>query len=151
MTRYSISQPYNVYSHNTDVPCSSDSKSACISDKSEDKSCLDKDCTVVYKLCLTGDHHIPNLHMPFKHNHISCQDNHHSHFKHYHHPCHSSHDAAWYHAHDSGNTVVLNIPPYWGWGTGTGTGIRNGIGAGVETEFGTHEVVKTEAASLDLF
>ncbi|WP_143688861.1 hypothetical protein [Wolbachia endosymbiont of Laodelphax striatellus] len=150
MTRYSISQPYNVYSHNTDVPCSSDSKSACIFDKSEDKSCLDKDCTAVYKFCLIGDHHIPNLHIPFKHNHIPCQDNHHSHLNHYHHPCHSSHEAAWYHAHDSGNTVVVNIPPYHlGTGTGTGTGI--GTGAGVETEFGTHEVVKTGEASLDLF
>ncbi|WP_353274956.1 hypothetical protein [Wolbachia endosymbiont (group A) of Ennomos erosarius] len=74
--------------------------------------------------------------MPFKHNHIPCQDNHHSHFKHCHQPCHSSHDAAWYHAHDSGNTVVVNIPPYY-----------RGIGTGMST----HEVTETEAVSLDHF
>ncbi|QOD38375.1 hypothetical protein [Candidatus Wolbachia massiliensis] len=125
MTCYSISQPYNAYFHNKGEPYFLDLKSVLVPDKSDNKPHLDKDCITVQKLCLTGDHHIPNIpnfHTFFKHHHSPFHGDHHPYLKHYHNPCYNSHhDAAWYHAHDSGNTVVLNIPPYWGWGWGTGT------------------------------
>ncbi|WP_395463533.1 hypothetical protein [Wolbachia endosymbiont of Cantharis cryptica] len=132
MTCYSISQPYNAYSHNKGEPYFSDLRSVLVPDKSDNKSCLDKDCTTVHKFCLIGDHHTPNFHTFFKHHHIPFQGDHNPYLKYYHNPCHNSpchnshHDAAWYHAHDSGNTVVLNVPPYWGWG---GAGVVGVTGA----------------------
>lgn len=114
MTCYSILQPYNAYYHNIGEPHFSDCKPLYISDKFDNRPYFDKDCITAQKFCLAGDYRIPNLHTSLKHHHTPFQGDCNPYFKHYCNPGHSNHyDAAWCHAHDSGNTVVLNIPPYW--------------------------------------
>ncbi|NSM56954.1 hypothetical protein HET73_06420 [Wolbachia endosymbiont of Atemnus politus] len=74
------------------------------------------------KFCLTGDYRIPNLYMSRKRHHIPSQGDCNPYFKHHCNPCYSNpNDVTLCHAHDSGNTVVLNIPPYWTRSGKTGT------------------------------
>ncbi len=120
MTCYSVLQLYDAYSHDIDKPYFSDCKPLYIFDRFDNRPYFDRDCMTTQKFSLVGDYHIHNLHTSTKHHHIPFQGDHNPYFKHYCNPYHSNHhDIAWCHAHDSGNTVVLNILPYW---TGGGSG-----------------------------
>ncbi|WP_264684830.1 MULTISPECIES: hypothetical protein [unclassified Wolbachia] len=85
-------------------------------------------------LCHSYDPFLNHCHSPYhsghnpfyKNNCVPCQADCRPHYNHGHDPYYGNnhgHDtASWYHAHDSGNTVVLNVPPYWTVGTKAGIG-----------------------------
>ncbi|WP_341813640.1 hypothetical protein [Wolbachia endosymbiont (group B) of Germaria angustata] len=121
MTYYQTALPHNVCSHNTKTSLPG-CKSICIPDK-------DDHCHIT-RLCHNQDpfskHHCTPYHYGYnshcRHGYDSCYGNNHCYD-----PCYGNNHgyghgtASWYHAHDSGNTVVLNVP-CCGWGTRTGIG-----------------------------